>query len=94
MGLTRALSAEFAAKGITVNAVCPGYTDTELVSGSLTRIAAKTGLSEAEALATILADAEQPRLVTSQEVADAVLAFCLPAAASRSGETTVLMGRD
>lgn len=94
VGLTRALSAEFAAKGVTVNAVCPGYTDTELVSGSLGRIAAKTGRSEGEALQMILADAGQPRLVTTQEVADAVLAFCLPEASGRSGETTVLMGLD
>lgn len=94
VGLTRALSAEFREKGVTVNAVCPGYTDTELVSGSLARIAVKTGRSESEALQMILADASQPRLVTAQEVADAVLAFCLPSAADRNGETAVLMGRD
>lgn len=94
VGLTRALAAEFIAKGVTVNAVCPGYTDTELVSGSLTRIAAKTGRGEAEALAMILADAQQPRLVTTQEVADAVLRCCLPDAAQRTGEAIVLMGRD
>jgi len=94
VGLTRALAMEFGAKGITVNAVCPGYVDTELVSGSLTRIAAKTKRSEAEALQMILADAGQPRLVTTQEVADATVALCLPNAAVRNGESVVLMGLD
>jgi NAD(P)-dependent dehydrogenase (short-subunit alcohol dehydrogenase family) len=94
VGLTRALAVEFASKGITVNAVCPAYVDTELVSGSLTKIAAKTGLSEEQALAAILKDAQQPRLVTAQEVADAVVAFTLPDAGKRNGETRVLMGLD
>jgi NAD(P)-dependent dehydrogenase (short-subunit alcohol dehydrogenase family) len=94
VGLTRALAAEFAAKGITANAVCPGYVDTDLVSGSLTRISAKTGRSEAEALQMILADARQPRLVTVQEVADAVVAYLMPDASTRNGETKVVMGID
>ncbi len=92
VGLTRALAVEFATKGITVNAVCPAYVDTELVSGSLTKIAAKTGLTEAQALAAILKDAQQTRLVTTQEVADAVVAFCKTEAGNRNGETRVLMG--
>lgn len=94
VGLTRALAAEFVAKGITVNAVCPGYTDTDLVSGSLAKIAAKTGKSEADALARILRDAGQPRLVRTEEVAAAVVRYCLAEAASKTGETCVLMGLD
>lgn len=94
VGLTRALAAEYRGKGLTVNAVCPGYVATDLVSGSLARISAKTGLGEAEALAAILKDADQPRLVEAQEVADAVLHFCAGAGADASGETLVLMGRD
>lgn len=92
VGLTRALAAEFGPKGIAVNAVCPGYVDTEMLSRSVTKIVARTGASEADTVAAILADAQQPRLVTPDEVADAVLAFCLPNAATRHGETTVLMG--
>lgn len=94
VGLTRALAAEYATKGITVNAVCPGYTDTDLVSGSLGKISAKTGKTEAEALAQILRDAGQPRIVLPEEVAAAVVHYCLNEAASKTGETFVLMGLD
>lgn len=94
VGLTRALAAEYKGKGVTVNAVCPGYVATDLVSGSLARISAKTGLSEAQALAAILKDAGQPRIVEAQEVADAVLHFCTGTGADASGETYVLMGLD
>lgn len=92
VGLTRALAAEFASKGVTVNAVCPGYTDTDLVTRSLARISAKTGRSADDARAAILSDAAQPRLVLPEEVAEAVLAFCLPGASGRNGETLTLMG--
>ncbi len=94
VGLTRALALEFGPKGIAINAVCPGYVDTDMVSNSVAKIAARTKHSEADTLAAILADAGQPRLVQAQEVADAVLAFALPDAAARHGETTVLMGLD
>jgi NAD(P)-dependent dehydrogenase (short-subunit alcohol dehydrogenase family) len=94
VGLTRALATEYGHKGVTVNAVCPGYTDTDLVSGSLGLIAAKTGKSETEALAQILRDAGQPRIVLPHEVAQAVAHFALPAGASKNGETLVLMGID
>src|SRR5499425_1917119 len=50
VGLTRALAAETAARGITVNAVCPGYTDTDLVRDSIERVAAKTGRAQADVL--------------------------------------------
>lgn len=91
VGLTRALAVEFAAKGIRVNAVCPGYTDTELVSDAVTKIVGKTGRSAAEAMQIILTDAGQTRLVTPDEVAAAVVAFCDPAS-SVTGQALALMG--
>lgn len=94
VGLTRALAVEFGAKGITVNAVCPGYVETDLVDDSVRRIAERTGRSADDAMRTILADAGQPRLVTVDEVARAVLAFCRPDAASRNGETAIQLGLD
>jgi NAD(P)-dependent dehydrogenase (short-subunit alcohol dehydrogenase family) len=93
VGLTRALATEFQAKGVLVNAVCPGYTDTELVSHAVTKIVAKTGRSAEEAMQLILADAGQRRLVTPDEVAEAVVAFCDPTSTA-SGQTLALMGED
>jgi NAD(P)-dependent dehydrogenase (short-subunit alcohol dehydrogenase family) len=94
VGLTRALAAEYASKHVTVNAVCPGYTQTDLVSESVQRIVDKTGRSPEDALQAILTDAGQTRLVTVQEVAQAILALCLPSASDRTGECVVLMGDD
>lgn len=91
VGLTRALAAEYAPKGVLVNAVCPGYVDTDLVSSSVARISEKTGRSPDDATRMILADAGQPRLVTSEEVANAVLAFCLPDG-DVTGQAAVLLG--
>ena len=93
VGLTRALAVEFQAKGIRVNAVCPGYTDTALVSDAVQRIVAKTRRSEEEAMAIILADAGQQRLVRPEAVAEAILSFCDPRSLA-NGESRPLMGRD
>jgi NAD(P)-dependent dehydrogenase (short-subunit alcohol dehydrogenase family) len=92
VGLVRSLAAETAASGVTVNAVCPGYTDTDLVRESLDRIAAKTGRSREDALGAMLKDNPQKRLVTPQEVAAAVLYLCSPEAASVTGTTLVVAG--
>ena len=91
VGLTRALAVEYRNKGVLVNAVCPGYTDTELVSGAVTKIVAKTGLSADAAIATILENSGQHRFVTTDEVAEATLAFALPSC-TVTGETTLVMG--
>jgi NAD(P)-dependent dehydrogenase (short-subunit alcohol dehydrogenase family) len=92
VGLVRSLAIETAASGVTVNAVCPGYTDTELVRESVARIAAKTGHSQADALAAMLKDSPLGRLVKPQEVAAAVLYLCSPQAAAVTGTTLVVAG--
>ncbi len=91
VGLTRALAVEFRARGVLVNAVCPGYTDTEMVSAAIARVTQKTGIAPAQALATILRDAGQSRLATVDEVAEAVLAFAGPDCAV-TGEARAVMG--
>ncbi|MEW6452393.1 MAG: SDR family NAD(P)-dependent oxidoreductase [Pseudomonadota bacterium] len=92
VGLVKSLAAETASSGVTVNAVCPGYTDTDLVRESLDRIAAKTGRSREDALVAMLKDNPQKRLVKPQEVAAAVLYLCSPEAASVTGATLVVAG--
>ena len=92
VGLTRSLAAETASRGVTVNAVCPGYTDTELVRDSLNRVAAKTGRSNADVLADYVKDAPIGRLIEPQEVAGAVLYLCSPDAAAVTGTTLAVAG--
>jgi NAD(P)-dependent dehydrogenase (short-subunit alcohol dehydrogenase family) len=92
VGLTRALAAEFAPRGVTVNAVCPGYTETALLDNAAATIAAKTGRS-AEAARSELARANpQGRLIAPGEVADTVLWLCSPAARSITGQAISISG--
>lgn len=76
LGLTRSLALEFAKKGITVNAVCPGYTNTDMVESAVENVIAKTGRTREQALAEILKSNPQGRLVEPEEVADAVIWLC------------------
>jgi NAD(P)-dependent dehydrogenase (short-subunit alcohol dehydrogenase family) len=92
IGLTRSLALEYAARGITVNAVCPGYVDTDIVKEAIANISRKTGLSDREALATLVATNPQRRLVEPREVADTVLWLCRPGSASVNGQSIVLAG--
>ncbi|HEU4794171.1 MAG TPA: SDR family oxidoreductase [Pyrinomonadaceae bacterium] len=69
LGLTRAVAMEVAASGVTVNAICPGYVDTEMVSRGVEQITSKTGRSADEALEILKRMSPQNRLVTAEEVA-------------------------
>ncbi|MBK9351231.1 MAG: SDR family oxidoreductase [Sulfuritalea sp.] len=92
LGLTRALALELAKKPVTVNAVCPGYTETDIVRDSIANIRAKTGRSEAEALAELVKHNPQGRLVQPAEVANAVLWLCLPGSESITGQAISVAG--
>ena len=92
VGLTRSVAIEMMKRGISVNAVCPGYTDTDLVGDAVARVAAKTGKSEPDALRSILASAGQSRLVTPAEVATVVIGMCTAPADASSGQTIVVDG--
>ena len=92
VGLTRALAAETAARGVPVNAVCPGDTDTDLVRDSIKRVAAKTGRAQTDVLAEYQKDAPVGRLIRPEEVAAAVVYLCSPEAAAVTGTTLAIAG--
>jgi len=76
IGLTRALALEYATRGVTVNAVCPGYTNTEIIEQAIDKIVAATGRSREEALAELLKVNPQQRLIEPEEVAATVMWVC------------------
>jgi len=76
LGLTRALAVEYATKDITVNAVCPGFTDTDIVEQTIENIVAATGRSRDDALAELVKNNPQGRLIQPEEVADTVIWLC------------------
>lgn len=87
VGLTRALAVETAKNGITVNAVCPGYTDnTEMFRTALANVIGATGKSEEAARATLTRNSRRGTLITRQEVADAVVWLCSPGASAITGQ--------
>lgn len=92
VGLTRALALEFAARGVTVNAVCPGYTDTDIVRDSIARVVAKTGRSADEARAAFVQSNPQGRLVQPDQVADAVAWLCADGAGAVTGQSVSVSG--
>jgi NAD(P)-dependent dehydrogenase (short-subunit alcohol dehydrogenase family) len=92
LGLVRAAAVECGGKGVTVNAVCPGYVDTDMTRRSLGRIAAKTGLTTEQALDRILARVPQRRLVRPEEVAGAIAYLLSEEAAAVNGAALALDG--
>lgn len=92
IGLTRALALELAKKGVTVNAVCPGFTDTPIIQQSLDTIMQKTGRSREEALAEFTRSNPQGRLIQPQEVADTTLWLASPSAGSVTGQAIAIAG--
>jgi NAD(P)-dependent dehydrogenase (short-subunit alcohol dehydrogenase family) len=92
VGLARALAAELAATPVTVNAVCPGFTETRLLDASLVNISAKTGRSHGEARAQLQRLNPQGRFVKSEEVASTVLWLCTPAAQAVTGQAISVSG--
>lgn len=92
IGLTRALAREYAKTGITVNAVCPGYVETDMTAASIANIVAKTGRSEAEARQDLAKLNPQGRLVQPDEVADAVLWLAAPGSAAITGQAVAVAG--
>jgi NAD(P)-dependent dehydrogenase (short-subunit alcohol dehydrogenase family) len=92
LGLVRSLALEMATRGVTVNAVCPGFTETEIAAGSIARITATTGRGEAEARAELTRHNPQGRLVRPEEVAATVLHLALPQAAAINGAAIPVAG--
>jgi len=92
VGLMRALAAETAKSGVTVNAVCPGFVETDMLEESIQRIIEKTGRSAGDARASLVSTNPQGRFIQPQEVAAAVLWLCGDAAASITGQAISISG--
>lgn len=92
VGFTRSVALEVAQFGVTVNAVCPGYVDTPMTEASIRRIMEKTGRPREQVLAAILETTPQRRLISPEEVAEAVLSLCQARAGGINGHALVIDG--
>lgn len=92
VGLTRAIATEYARTNLTANAVCPGFTDTDIVSNAITKITQKSGRTEADARAEIERFNPQHRLISPAEVGNAVVWLCLPESRSITGQAIAVAG--
>ena len=92
VGLSRALSIELAPTGITVNAICPGYTDTPLLANAVAKISAKTGRSAEDSRSAFARENDEGRLISPDEVAQKVLWLCLPGSDAINGQAISISG--
>jgi NAD(P)-dependent dehydrogenase (short-subunit alcohol dehydrogenase family) len=92
VGLARALGLELKPTGVTVNAICPGYTDTPLLDAAAEKISAKSGRSAEESRAMLARDNPTGRLIKPEEVAQAVLRLCSLSAGSVNGQAIDVTG--
>jgi NAD(P)-dependent dehydrogenase (short-subunit alcohol dehydrogenase family) len=92
LGFTRALALEVASRGVTVNAICPGFTETPLLAESVARIAEKTGRDEDAARAELAKSNPQGRLLQPEEIADLAAYLCTDAARGIHGAALPISG--
>ena len=92
IGLTRALAVELAPVGVTVNAVCPSYTETDLLTNAVDNIVSKTGRTAEDVRKELLAKSPLGRFITAQEVAQSVVWLALPASAALTGLAVPVAG--
>ncbi|NOZ66136.1 MAG: SDR family oxidoreductase [Alphaproteobacteria bacterium] len=92
LGLTRSLALEMATKGVTVNAVCPGFTNTDIARDAIQNIMAKTGRTKDQAIAELTIHNPQKRLIEPEEVAATVAWLCQDSAASITGQAIAVDG--
>jgi NAD(P)-dependent dehydrogenase (short-subunit alcohol dehydrogenase family) len=92
IGLIRSLSEDYLGTGLTFNAICPGYVDTEIVSRNVTAISDRAGVSTDEARAMMVSANRHNRLIAPEEVAQAVLWLCGPGSGSVNGQAIEIAG--
>ena len=92
LGLVRALSLELVATGVTVNAICPGFTETPMLAQSVDNIVAKTGRSAADAQKALSSGNPQGRFIAPSEIAQTTLWLCSDAARSVNGQAIAISG--